>query len=77
MGPMLGLCSTWLVDDDVCKATRWLRTGGGWKEKHTSWSFEVNDISIFLEHVDFLNPLNYLYIEFLEGSLELFVIGFE
>lgn len=34
----------------------------------------MDDVSVFLEHVDFLNGLNGLDVEFFERGLELFVI---
>jgi hypothetical protein len=35
----------------------------------------VDDVSVALEHVDLLNGLDGLYIELLEGALELLVVG--
>lgn len=35
----------------------------------------MNDVSVFLEHVDFLNGLDGLDIQFLERSLELLIVG--
>jgi hypothetical protein len=35
----------------------------------------VDDVSVALEHVDFLNGLDGLDIELLKGSLQLFVVG--
>ena len=41
----------------------------------TLWCREVNDVSVALEHVDLLNSLDGLYVELLQRSLELLVIG--
>jgi hypothetical protein len=38
-------------------------------------SSEVDNISILLEHIDLFDSLDGLDVEFLEGSLELLVIG--
>ena len=35
----------------------------------------MNDIAIFLEHIDFLNGLDGLDIQLLEGSLKFLVVG--
>lgn len=35
----------------------------------------MNDVAVFLEHVDFLNRLDGLDVEFLERGLELLVVG--
>ena len=35
----------------------------------------MNDVSVFLEHIDFLDRLDGLDIEFLEGRLQLLVVG--
>ena len=35
----------------------------------------MNDISVFLEHVDLLDGLDGLDVEFLEGRLQLLVVG--
>ena len=41
----------------------------------TLWRREVNDIAITLEHVDLLDSLNWLHVEFLQRRLQLLVIG--
>lgn len=35
----------------------------------------MNDVAIFLEHVDLFNGLDGLNVEFLKGGLEFFVVG--
>lgn len=35
----------------------------------------MDDVSVFLEHVDFLNSLDGLNVHLLEGGLELLVVG--
>lgn len=41
----------------------------------TLWCREVDDVSVALEHVDLLNSLDGLYVELLQRSLELLVVG--
>jgi hypothetical protein len=43
--------------------------------RHTLWCGEVNNVSISLEHVHFLNCLNGLNIELLQRRLELLIIN--
>src|SRR5437667_10311501 len=42
--------------------------------KLTLWSGEMNDLSVFFKHVDFLNSLNRLNIQFLQRALQFLVI---
>ena len=42
--------------------------------RRTFWRSEVQNVSVLLEHVDLLNSGNGLHIQFLEGSLQLFVV---
>lgn len=42
---------------------------------NTFRSGEVDDVSVFLEHVDLLDCLDGLDVQLLEGSLELLVVG--
>ena len=42
---------------------------------YTLWSSEVNHVSVFFEHVYFLDCLDGLDVEFFEGGLEFFVVG--
>jgi hypothetical protein len=51
------------------------RGGGNFQEWHTFWSSEMNDVPIFLEHVDLLDGLDGLDVQFLECSLQLLVVG--
>jgi hypothetical protein len=39
------------------------------------WCGKVDDVSVALEHVDLFNGLDRLYVELLEGSLQLLVVG--
>ena len=41
----------------------------------TLWRRKMNDISVALEHVDFLNGLDRLYIELFECRLQFLVVG--
>lgn len=43
--------------------------------ERTFWSGEVDDITILFEHVDLLDGLDGLDVEFLEGGLQFFVVG--
>jgi hypothetical protein len=42
---------------------------------HTFRSSEMNDVSIFLEHVDLFDRLDGLNVKFLERGLQLLVVG--
>lgn len=42
---------------------------------YTLGSTEVDDVSVFLEHVDLLDGLDGLDVHLLQGSLELLVVG--
>lgn len=44
-------------------------------ELHTLWRREVDNVAVRLEHVDFLDGLDWLDIHLLEGGLELLVVG--
>ena len=44
-------------------------------EKLTLWIGEMDDIAIFLEHIDLLNGLDGLDVQLLEGGLEFLVVG--
>jgi hypothetical protein len=41
----------------------------------TFWCSEMEYLTIFFEHVDFLNCLDRLYIQLLQSSLQFLVIG--
>ena len=43
--------------------------------ERTFWSGEVDDITIRFEHVDLLDGLDGLNVEFLERGLQFFVVG--
>ncbi len=43
--------------------------------RRTFGSGEVNDVTVFLEHVDFLDLRNGLHIEFLERRLQFLIVG--
>lgn len=57
---------------------------GGWKWRQEAFFMElwlrtfrigeVDDVSVFLEHIDFFNGLDGLDVEFFQRGLELFVI---
>jgi len=47
-----------------------LKTGG----VLTFWCMEMEDVSIFLEHVHFLHSGNGLHVQFLKSTLQFFVI---
>ena len=49
--------------------------GGGLGEGRTFWRREVNDVAVLLEHVHLLYRLYRLDVQFLEGSLQLLVVG--
>lgn len=54
--------------------------GGGCESRetvgmHTFGGGEVNDVTVFLEHVDFLDLRNGLHIEFLECRLQFLIVG--
>lgn len=44
-------------------------------ELHTLWRREVDNVAVRLEHVDFLDGLDWLDVHLLEGGLELLVVG--
>ena len=44
-------------------------------EMLTSGSTKVDDVAVFLEHVDLLNGLDGLDVHLLQGGLELLVVG--
>lgn len=44
-------------------------------EMLTSGSTKVDDVAVFLEHVDLLNSLDGLDVHLLQGGLELLVVG--
>ena len=48
---------------------------GGFQGLHTFRSSEMNDVSVFLEHVDLFDRLDGLDVKFLESGLQLFVVG--
>lgn len=43
--------------------------------KRTFWRGEVDDVAVLFEHVDLLNGLDGLDVEFLERGLQFFVVG--
>lgn len=45
------------------------------EEMLTSGSTKVDDVAVFLEHVDLLNGLDGLDVHLLQGGLELLVVG--
>ena len=45
------------------------------EEMLTSGSTKVDDVAVFLEHVDLLNSLDGLDVHLLQGGLELLVVG--